>query len=163
RYWPRAGQARARSALDDASVVRTPADQSQSGHLRPKLRAGSRKHALGSARADEDSMSTVTDLLAKNSLFANLPADTMATVAQQMRPVSYTNGQQIFSRGDAGTELYLLLEGRVRLSIISLDGRELAFTHAGPGDIFGEIATLDGGARTADATAVASSKGLTLS
>lgn len=108
-------------------------------------------------------MSNVAELLAKNSLFANLPADTMAKVAREMRPVSYTNGQQIFSRGDAGTELYLVLEGRVRLSIISLDGRELAFTHAGPGDIFGEIATLDGGARTADATAVAATKGLTLS
>ncbi len=107
-------------------------------------------------------MSTVTELLAKTSLFGNLPAETMAKVAQQMRPVSYSNGQQIFSRGDAGTELYMLLEGRVRLSIISLDGRELAFAHAAPGDIFGEIATLDGGARTADATAVSAAKALTL-
>jgi CRP-like cAMP-binding protein len=108
-------------------------------------------------------MSNVAELLGKNSLFASLSADTMAKVAQQMRPVSYGNGQQIFSRGDAGTELYLLLEGRVRLSIISLDGRELAFAHASPGDIFGEIATLDGGARTADATAVSAVKALTLS
>ena len=107
-------------------------------------------------------MSTVTELLAKTSLFGNLPAETMAKVAQQMRPVSYSNGQQIFSRGDPGTELYMLLEGRVRLSIISLDGRELAFAHAAPGDIFGEIATLDGGARTADATAVSAAKALTL-
>ena len=107
-------------------------------------------------------MSTVTELLAKTSLFGNLPAETMAKVAQQMRPVSYSNGQQIFSRGDPGTELYMLLEGRVRLSIISLDGRELAFAHAAPGDIFGEIATLDGGARTADATAVSAAKAQTL-
>jgi len=107
-------------------------------------------------------MSTVTELLAKTSLFGSLPAETMAKVALQMRPVSYSNGQQIFSRGDAGTELYMLLEGRVRLSIISLDGRELAFAHAAPGDIFGEIATLDGGARTADATAVSAAKALTL-
>ncbi len=107
-------------------------------------------------------MSTVTELLAKTSLFGNLPAETMAKVAKQMRPVSYSNGQQIFSRGDPGTELYMLLEGRVRLSIISLDGRELAFAHAAPGDIFGEIATLDGGARTADATAVSAAKALTL-
>ncbi len=107
-------------------------------------------------------MTSVTELLAKTTLFGKLPAEAQAKVAQQMRPVSYGNGQQIFSRGDPGTELYLLLEGRVRLSIISLDGRELAFTHAGPGDIFGEIATLDGGARTADATAVSASKALTL-
>lgn len=108
-------------------------------------------------------MTDVAALLAKTTLFANLPADAQAKVAQQMRPVAYTNGQQIFSRGDPGTELYLMLGGRVRLSIISLDGRELAFTHAAPGDIFGEIATLDGGARTADATAVSAVKALTLS
>ena len=108
-------------------------------------------------------MSTVLELLGKTSLFGKLPPETQAKVAQQMRPVSFGNGQQIFSRGDPGTELYLLLDGRVRLSIISLDGRELAFAHAGPGDIFGEIATLDGGARTADATAVSAVKVLSMS
>ena len=108
-------------------------------------------------------MSNVIDLLGKTRLFCKLLPDAQQKVAQQMRPVSYGAGQQIFSRGDAGTELYLVLDGRVRLSIISLEGRELAFTHAAPGDIFGEIATLDGGARTADATAVSPVKALSLS
>jgi len=108
-------------------------------------------------------MSDVAQLLSKTTLFGKLPADVQAKIAQQMRPVSFGSGQQIFSRGDPGTEMYLVLEGRVRLSIISLDGRELAFTHAAPGDIFGEIATLDGGARTADATAVSAVKALSLS
>lgn len=108
-------------------------------------------------------MSDVTQLLSKTTLFGKLPSDVQATVAKQMRPVSFGSGQQIFSRGDPGTEMYLVLDGRVRLSIISLDGRELAFTHAAPGDIFGEIATLDGGARTADATAVSAVKVLSLS
>lgn len=108
-------------------------------------------------------MSDVVKLLAKSKLFGGLPAETQAKIAQQMRPVSFSSGQQIFSRGDPGTELYLLLDGRVRLSIISLEGRELAFTHSSPGDIFGEIATLDGGARTADATAVSAVKALILS
>lgn len=107
-------------------------------------------------------MSDVIDLLGRTTLFGKLPPETQAKIAQQMRPVSFSGGQQIFSRGDPGTELYLVLSGRVRLSIISLDGRELAFTHAAPGDIFGEIATLDGGARTADATAVTAVKALTL-
>ena len=60
----------------------------------------------------------------------------------------------IFSRGDPGKELYLVLEGRIRLSILSSDGRELSFAHAGAGNIFGEIAALDGGERTAGATAI---------
>lgn len=108
-------------------------------------------------------MSDVVTLLSKTGLFGKLPPETLAKVAGQMRPVSYSNNQQIFSRGDAGNELYLVLEGRVRLSIISLEGRELAFAHASAGDIFGEIATFDGGARTADATAVSSVKALSLS
>lgn len=108
-------------------------------------------------------MSDIPSLLAKTTLFGKLPPDAQAKVGQLMRPATFTNGQQIFSRGDPGTELYLVLDGRVRLSIISLEGRELAFTHAGPGDIFGEIATLDGGARTADATAVSAVKTASLS
>ena len=60
----------------------------------------------------------------------------------------------IFSRGDPAREMYLVLEGKVRLSILTSDGRELSFAHAGPGNIFGEIATLDGGERTASATAI---------
>lgn len=47
-----------------------------------------------------------------------------------------------------------MLEGRIRLSDLSSDGRELSFDIAGPGHIFGEIASLDGGERTAGATAI---------
>ena len=43
---------------------------------------------------------------------------------------------------------------RVRLSVLTADGRELSFAHAGPGNVFGEIAALDGGARKAGATAI---------
>jgi len=54
------------------------------------------------------------------------------------------------------------LGGRVRLSVLTLDGRELSFAHAEPGSIFGEIAMLDGLARTADATAVGRTEAMTL-
>ena len=50
--------------------------------------------------------------------------------------------------------MHLVVEGRVRLSVLSAEGRVLSFNHANRGDIFGEIATLDGQARTADATAL---------
>ena len=51
----------------------------------------------------------------------------------------------------------------MRLSILTAEGRELSFAHAGPGQIFGEIAMLDGGMRSADATAVQRTVALTLS
>jgi CRP-like cAMP-binding protein len=58
--------------------------------------------------------------------------------------------------------MYLVLEGRIRISILSSDGRELSFDHAGPGDVFGEIAALDGGNRTAGATAISQVEAMVL-
>jgi CRP/FNR family cyclic AMP-dependent transcriptional regulator len=85
-----------------------------------------------------------------------------ATIAGRMRRVHFLPEQMIFSRGDPGRDIYLVLDGRIRLSILSSDGRELSFAHAGPGSIFGEIAALDGGERTAGATAITRVQALTL-
>jgi CRP/FNR family transcriptional regulator, cyclic AMP receptor protein len=96
----------------------------------------------------------IVDLLGKSALFGSLADADRAAIAARMRRVDFDPDQMIFSRGDPGREIYLVLEGRIRLSILSSDGRELSFAHAGPGNIFGEIATLDGGERTAGATAI---------
>lgn len=98
--------------------------------------------------------SLIVDLLGKTPLFGALSETDRAGIAARMRRVDFTPDQMIFSRGDPGREIYLVLKGRVRLSILSSDGRELSFAHAGAGSVFGEIATLDGGERTAGATAI---------
>jgi len=72
----------------------------------------------------------IVDLLAKSALFGPLPEPDLTAIAARMRRVDFEPDQMIFSRG------------------------ELSFAHAGPGNIFGEIATLDGGERTANATAI---------
>jgi CRP-like cAMP-binding protein len=105
----------------------------------------------------------VLDLLGQAKLFAGLPKVDLEQVARHMRPVAFEPGQLIFSRGDPGAEVYLIVDGRVRLSVLSGEGRELSFNHAGPGTVFGEIAALDGGRRTADATAVTKIRAMTLS
>ena len=97
---------------------------------------------------------SIVELLARTALFGSLgPAGPdghcRAHAARRFDP-----DQMIFSRGDPGRDIYLVIEGRIRLSILSSDGRELSFAHAGPGNVFGEIATLDGGERTAGATAI---------
>ncbi len=99
-------------------------------------------------------MADVVDILGKTQLFGALEPEVLKQVARQMRPVSYASGQQIFERGDEGKEIYVVIAGRVRLSVLSAEGRELSFGHPGPGDVFGEIAAFDGGLRTAHATAV---------
>nr|PZN74962.1 MAG: Crp/Fnr family transcriptional regulator [Pseudomonadota bacterium] len=105
----------------------------------------------------------IAQMLGTAKLFSKLDEASRLDIARQMREASFRAGQSIFARGDAGTEVYLVLEGRVRLSVLSSEGRELSFTHAERGDVFGEIAALDGGVRTADATAVTAVKAMTLS
>jgi CRP/FNR family transcriptional regulator, cyclic AMP receptor protein len=101
--------------------------------------------------------------LATTDLFGDLGAAERERVAERMRPATFTTGQLIFSRGDDARELYLLQTGRVRLSMLSGEGREIALAHAMPGGIFGEIAVLDGGKRTAFATALSAASALSLS
>jgi len=96
----------------------------------------------------------ISALLGKSALFGSLVEADRGAIARDMRRVRFEPDQMIFSRGDPAREMYLVLEGKVRLSILTSDGRELSFAHAGPGSVFGEIATLDGGERTASATAI---------
>jgi CRP/FNR family cyclic AMP-dependent transcriptional regulator len=96
----------------------------------------------------------IVELLARTALFGSLDQQDRTAIAGRMRRTQFDADQMIFSRGDPGREIYLVIEGRIRLSVLSSDGRELSFDHAGPGHVFGEIATLDGGERTAGATAI---------
>ena len=106
---------------------------------------------------------SLAEHLVASALFRGLDADCRLAVVQRLQPVTFEPAQLIFSRGDPGHDLYLVIEGRVRLSIVSLDGRELAFDHATPGMVFGEIAVLDGGTRSATATALTRCRAMRLS
>lgn len=109
-----------------------------------------------------DATGNVIELLGKTALFGSLSEADRAIIAGRMRKVAFDPDQMIFARGDPGRDLFLVLEGRIRLSILSGDGRELSFAHAGPGSVFGEIATLDGGERTAGATAISKVQAMSL-
>ncbi|MEO1207739.1 MAG: Crp/Fnr family transcriptional regulator [Pseudomonadota bacterium] len=106
---------------------------------------------------------SIAELLDRTALFGTLGEDCCQAVAKEMRETKFANGQTIFTRGDEGREVYLVLSGRVRLSVLTAEGRELSFAHAEPGSLFGEIAMIDGGSRTADATAVTKVTAATLS
>ena len=97
---------------------------------------------------------SIAAVLGKTALFGSLAHADRLAVAEQMRRAAFKQGQTIFARGDTATDVYLVVEGSVRLSVFSSDGRTLSFKHANAGDFFGEIACLDGGARSADATAI---------
>jgi len=63
-------------------------------------------------------------------------------------------GMTIFQKGDTGDSMMAVLLGRVRISAISSDGKEITLNVINPGEVFGEIALLDGQPRSADASAI---------
>jgi CRP-like cAMP-binding protein len=63
-------------------------------------------------------------------------------------------GTTIFAKGAPGESMMAVIAGRVRIGAVSADGRELTLNVIGPGEIFGEIALLDGKPRSADAVAI---------
>lgn len=63
-------------------------------------------------------------------------------------------GTVLFRKGDEGSNIYAVLSGMVRITTGSTGGKDAIFGLVLPGEIFGEIAVLDGGARSADAVAV---------
>ena len=109
------------------------------------------------------SKDAAAEMLSKTALFGPLEAEHRRAVVQEMREISFDANQAIFARGDAGRDIFFVMTGRVRLSVLTPEGRELSFAHAEAGQIFGEIAVLDGGMRTADATAVTKVQSLALS
>jgi CRP/FNR family transcriptional regulator, cyclic AMP receptor protein len=108
------------------------------------------------------SREVAAEMLSRTALFGLMEADHRRAVVQEMREMVFEASQAIFARGDEGRDLYFVMTGRVRLSVLTPEGRELSFAHAEAGQIFGEIAVLDGGARTADATAVTKVQALAL-
>ena len=75
-----------------------------------------------------------------------------------MRSRRYARGEVIFLEGDEGTALCLIAEGRIRIQLTGTDGREVVINVYGPGEIFGELALLDGEPRSADAIAQEASR-----
>ena len=99
-------------------------------------------------------MSTNIAMLAEVPVFSLLDQDERATLAELMETEHVQKGGAIFERGDAGDALYIVLSGRIQLSVESLDGETIVLGENEHGDAFGEISMLDGGPRTASAIAM---------
>jgi CRP-like cAMP-binding protein len=85
------------------------------------------------------------------SLFAGLSDRELEDIAGIVRRVSHPKGALVFAEGDPGDALYLVEEGKVRISKVLSGIGEEALAIFGPGSVFGEMAVLDGGRRSADA------------
>jgi CRP-like cAMP-binding protein len=83
------------------------------------------------------------------SMFSRTPDNVLADVAELLEEVDVSENETIFSKGDSGDSLYMILDGKVR---VHDDGRLL--NYLGERDVFGEMALLDPEPRLASVTAV---------
>ncbi|HEY3248991.1 MAG TPA: Crp/Fnr family transcriptional regulator [bacterium] len=96
-------------------------------------------------------MSDRADLLKKISLFSQLDGGALATLAGHLRQRRFRKGTIVFHKDQPGDALYLVEAGHVRIFLPTAGGEELTVDVAGPGDVFGELALLDGRPRSASA------------
>lgn len=87
-------------------------------------------------------------------IFNSLSEEEIHTLAAVVRRRTFRQGEVIFHRDDPGQVLYVIKEGKVKISLISPDGQEIALVVFGKGEYFGELALLDGRPRSADAIAL---------
>ena len=91
--------------------------------------------------------------LGASFIFPVLGQTERETFIASARPRSFRAGEPIFHMGDPGDSMMLVETGEVRISYPAPDGRAVVMSELKPGAVFGEIALLDGGPRSADATA----------
>jgi len=92
-------------------------------------------------------------LLGNCVLFSSLEAEERAAIAVQARIRTFEAGETVFNLGSPGDHMMAVLSGTIRISVPSPDGKELVLTIIQPGEVFGELAALDGKERSADAIA----------
>src|SRR6266702_5896814 len=93
-------------------------------------------------------------LLRRHPLFGAIAPELLERLSSYATTRAVHRGDSIFAKGDPGNSLYAVCAGTVKISVPSADGKDAVFNLVGEGEIFGEIALLDGRPRTADATAM---------
>ena len=76
-------------------------------------------------------------------LFSGLQSEEMSRIAAHARSMRKTRGEFIYMPGDRADFVYILKHGRVKLSVLSESGKEIAIDIIQPGEIFGEFALVD--------------------
>jgi CRP/FNR family transcriptional regulator, cyclic AMP receptor protein len=103
-------------------------------------------------------MATVEDVLAETPLFEALTEEDAHALRSGIIDVHLDRGERLFSEGDAGDKLYIILNGKIKLTKAAPDGRENLLSVHGQGEMFGELSLFDPIPRTSSATAVTSAR-----
>ena len=91
------------------------------------------------------------DVLARAGLFQGVAPEAREALASSLQYGDYTRGETVFTEGEQGDTLYIVLSGKVKVGRRAADGRENMLSVMGPSDMFGELSLFDPGPRTATA------------
>ncbi len=116
-----------------------------------EMASDKKRHALwfNFFRTKEDWIEETARLCQKHRLFKGIPPSVVHWFVSTMHRREYQQGERVFFAGDEGAGAILVLSGAVEIR-----HREVLLTTVGPGEIFGEVALVDGTERTADAVAI---------
>lgn len=103
------------------------------------------------AEQEERPLTEREEQLARVPFFDGLTRDALALIARVTTEESHALGTRIFQYGDPGDKLFIILDGKVRISREVAGMGEEALAVLGPGDVFGEMSILDESPRSADA------------
>jgi CRP/FNR family transcriptional regulator, cyclic AMP receptor protein len=113
--------------------------------------AGNGVPSLGTEAMDTDQ---VTELLGRTELFRPLDERSRREVAAMATQTVFAKGQTIFVQDEPGDRMFVLAEGAVKLVVRSRHGEVVELVRHRPPAVFGEVALLDGGPRSASAEAI---------
>ena len=102
------------------------------------------------------------DYLANIRMFDHLDEDDRTSLANVIDELKVAKGHTLFQAGDPGDSLFIVVTGEIELFIKDTVGQKIVLHAAQPGDMFGELAMLDSGPRTATAVALIDSEVLVL-
>lgn len=88
------------------------------------------------------------------SLRPSLSKEHLVDLCARGREVRYKKGETLFLRNDPGDHVVILVEGLIEISLVSAAGRKSVLAHVGPDELIGEIAVIDGAARSTDCMAL---------
>lgn len=98
------------------------------------------------------------DVLKQAPLFRGLDSEATGALAAAMTTIRLHRGAVLFHEGDVGNQLYVVIDGKMKLGRVGTAGRENLMAVLGPGQMFGELSVFDPGPRSTTATAVTTCK-----
>lgn len=100
------------------------------------------------------SSSDKLSLLRKVELFSGLSESQLQALSRATRKQLLSRRDELFHKGDGGTEIYVVAQGKLKALTTSIGGDDVVFSIVGPGEVIGEVALLGGTPRTASVSAI---------